>query len=215
MKCKWVPLCSMLLMIGSTGLFLFHLKDGSPEQMMQLAPQSLWISALWLWLFHGLKTLSIFFPSAVLQICAGLLFPLPTAILVNGVGMWVCLSLGYVVGRTGGSGVIQWIKGKYPQVQNIFGSGLPPPLFSAYMLRVIGCLPMDVVSMAFGALRVPYRKYLLGSMLGVLPLTAAITILGATITHPGSPAFWSAVLMTAVISVSSWLVYRKKRRGQQ
>lgn len=212
MKRKWISLAAMLLMIGLTGFLLFRVKDYTPEQLMQLAPQSLLIGAVWLWLFYGLKTLSIFFPSAVLQIGAGLLFPLPMAILVNSIGMWVCLTLGYVVGQVGGSGMITWIKGKYPKAQQILGGTTAQPVFTAYMLRVVACLPMDVVSMAFGALRISYGKYLLGSLLGILPITIAVTVLGTTITRPGTPTFWGAVLMTVAVSAISWLVYRKKRR---
>lgn len=61
-------------------------------------------------------------------------------------------------------------------------------------------------------MKIPYHRYLPASLLGMLPITLAITVLGSSITDPTSPAFWISLVGTVVLSVGSILLYRYLRK---
>ncbi len=90
-------------------------------------------------------------------------------------------------------------------------------LFLSFFLRVIYLLPGDIVSMYFGSVRGPYLTCLLGGLLGGLPSLLAATLLGASVSQPGSPAFWLALGITAGVSVLSllgYLLWQKRQKNK-
>ena len=82
------------------------------------------------------------------------------------------------------------------------------PLFLSFFLRVIGCLPGDLVSMYLGACRIPYPTFLLGGLLGSVLHLVAYTVLGDSISEPGSPQFWISLGITVVLSIGTWLIHK-------
>lgn len=69
--------------------------------------------------------------------------------------------------------------------------------------------------MYFGSVRGPYLTCLLGGLLGGLPSLLAATLLGASVSQPGSPAFWLALGITAGVSFLSLLGYLLWQRRQK
>ena len=58
---------------------------------------------------------------------------------------------------------------------------------------------------------------LLGGLLGGLPSLLAATLLGASVSQPGSPAFWLALGITAGVSVLSllgYLLWQKRQKNK-
>ena len=96
---------------------------------------------------------------------------------------------------------------RYPRLDGLLESQEGHYLFLSFFLRVIYLLPGDIVSMYFGSVRGPYLTCLLGGLLGGLPSLLAATLLGASVSQPGSPAFWLALGITAGVSVLSLLGY--------
>lgn len=90
-----------------------------------------------------------------------------------------------------------------------------PYLFLSFFLRVIYLLPGDVVSMYFGSIQAPYPTILLGGLLGGLPSLLAATLLGASVSQVGSPAFWVALGITAGVSAISLLGYLLWQKAQK
>ena len=71
--------------------------------------------------------------------------------------------------------------------------------------------------MYFGSIRAPYPTILLGGLLGGLPSLLAATLLGASVSQPGSPAFWIALGITAGVSALSllgYLLWQKRQKAQ-
>ena len=79
--------------------------------------------------------------------------------------------------------------------------------FLSFLLRVIGMIPMDVTSMYLGYTGVAFFPYLLATVAGALPKIIAITLMGDSITRPGSPAFIYSAIFTVVLSLLSVLVF--------
>ena len=84
-------------------------------------------------------------------------------------------------------------------------------------LEDLGIRDGDIVSMYFGSVRGPYLTCLLGGLLGGLPSLLAATLLGASVSQPGSPAFWLALGITAGVSVFSllgYLLWQKRQKNK-
>lgn len=77
-------------------------------------------------------------------------------------------------------------------------------------------VPGDLVSMIHGALRMPYRPYLLGSIMGVMPEMLVQTYIGAQLKHL---TIKSVLVMIALIAatLAFSLILNKKvsRTGKQ
>lgn len=76
-------------------------------------------------------------------------------------------------------------------------------------------LPCDVASLYMGAVHVEYKKYLLGSLLGILPHAITYPIMGMSIQDIRSPKFvisLCAELAYILITSAVYTVYRKRNQ---
>ena len=199
-----LPLLFMLLMFF---LFLRYRNLIHVESILRLAPDSLWATAIMLLLFYVVKSLTFVFPVVILQLSAGLLFPLPIALLLNLLGTAIGVSIPFWIGRFSGGNMVQRQMDKHPKLRRLTELYRGRELFFSYLVRVASGLAMDVASLLLGAMRLPYGRYMAGTMLGMLPGLLAVTFLGENIMQPGSPAFIGSALMLVSIGVISALVY--------
>ena len=68
------------------------------------------------------------------------------------------------------------------------------------------------VSLYLGATGIPFPYYILGGVLGTALGVVLATILGSSITEPGSPAFWLSALLMAFMAVISAIFYLRNSR---
>ena len=73
---------------------------------------------------------------------------------------------------------------------------------------------MDIASMLVGSLQIPYRKFLTGGLLGLMPQMIAHTVLGSAIFEPGSPAFIGSLAAMLLIGAVSLFFYAHELRKQ-
>lgn len=204
------PILCMILII----LFLASGNDITVQTVLSYTPESPFAAATVILLLYALKSVSFVFPIAVLQIAAGHLFQTPVALLINFLGRAITLSIPYWVGRFSGSGLINSLQEKYPKIKELCDKQGRNPIFISFLLRTFCFLPGDAVSLYLGVTRIPYPYYITGGVLGTTLGVVLATILGSSITEPGSPAFWlSASLMAfmAIISVIFYLRNNKKK----
>ena len=197
---------------------LWSLREMTAEDLSRLAPGNLWTAALWFWALYALKALSMVFPLPVLQLGAGLLFPLPAALGVNAVGALAGGAVGYWVGRFEGAYRVAELLVRYPKAREILGLRQERELIFVCLIRAVGVVPVDVASILLGSMRVSFPVYLLGTLLGMSPGIAAATVMGASITQPGSPAFWGALGANTLMIAIAMLLYRRiaaKRKGER
>ena len=185
------------------------------EDILGYAPKNIWLAAGFLLLLYAAKSLSIAFPIMVLQVAAGHLFDPAAALALNILGLAIDLSIPYGIGRFSGSGLTARLLARYPKMDSLMKSQEGHYLFLSFFLRVIYLLPGDVVSMYFGSIKAPYPTTLLGGLLGGLPSLLAATLLGASVSQVGSPAFWIALGITAGVSALSLLGYLLWQRAQK
>ena len=160
----------------------------SVEDILSYAPRNVWLAAGFLLLLY-----------------------------LNILGLAVDLTVPFWIGRFSGSGLTARLLARYPRLDGLLESQEGHYLFLSFFLRVIYLLPGDIVSMYFGSVRGPYLTCLLGGLLGGLPSLLAATLLGASVSQPGSPAFWLALGITAGVSVLSllgYLLWQKRQKNK-
>ena len=185
---------------GSLPVRLQPLSDVMPEKPRQ--------AALVFWGCYAVKSLSVFFPLLVLYAAAGRVFPLSKALLVNLIGLVICESIPYGIGRLSGTSLAAKLREKYPKLlalETLHQRGSFP---LAALTRAVGVVPGDLASLYFGAVRLPYFPYLMGSLTGLLPMMVADTLLGKGIGGAMSPELLAAWGISVLIAAASLLFCR-------
>lgn len=179
----------------------------SLDALLSYSPSSPFLSMLFLMGLYALKSISVFFPLVILQIAAGFLFSAPVAIIVNIFGMVIACTLPYLLGKFAGAEAAQKKISENEKISRIIERQKEHEFFLTFFLRVISCLPGDLVSMYLGTLNFNFLKYLLASVLGILPGLVPATLLGQSITEPLSPQFIISLSITIACSLISMLVF--------
>ena len=196
---------------------LFLYSDISPQTILTDALQNPLLTAGLLLLLYMLKSLTIFFPLLILEMAAGYLFPAPAALIINFLGIGIVLTIPYWIGRALGLRQVSKLTRKYPKFQAIMEKQQNHSFFLCFFLRVISCLPGDIVTMYLGATHTPFSHNLLGGTLGILPGMILATFMGVNIQDPSSPAFWISAALSvglAVLSIVFYYVYLKRQKGR-
>lgn len=211
---RFTPLALCLCLMTA---YLLSGEEISVDRLKAFAPNAPLLSAGFLLTLYAFKSLTIVFPIIVLNVLGGFLFPTEQALFLNLVGVLIELSIPYWVGRLSGAELLTKMEAKSPQLAKIIDKKTAGQFFPAFFLRVIFCLPGDLVSVYFGAMRIPFWRYLAASFLGMLPGTVAATLLGVSITDPASPLFWISAVLTVGISVLSLFIHSlwKKRHNKK
>ena len=184
-----------------------------PEDITRYAPRQPLLAALAMLGLYGVKSISVFLPMLPLQLAVGFLFRRPIAVLINTLGYALGAAISYFRGRSAGENAIDQLMERYPRLCGFVRGSKSSNVFLSFILRVIGMVPMDVSSMYLGSTGVPFLPYLLATMAGALPKVVAITLVGDSITEPGSPPFLLSAAFTAGLTVLSslfYLWYRKR-----
>ena len=208
---RFVPL---VLCIAFMAIYLFSGQEVTAESLLDYAPENPLHAAIFLILLYAFKSLTVFFPIIVLNVLGGFLFEPIHALIINAIGVIVELAVPYCIGRASGAGFADKMRGKYPKLNEFIGENSDNNFFMSFFLRVISCLPGDAISMYFGACKTPFGTYLLGSFLGTIPGVITATLLGTSITDPGSPMFWISIVLTVGLSVTSFIFYLFWKRAK-
>lgn len=206
-----------LIWVGIIAICFHHRKELSAEEIARYTPANPWLAAIVMLALFALKSLSIVIYSGLLYAANGILFPLPVAILLNLIGTVIMVSLPYQIGRRTGTSAVDEIRAKYPKAEAIHDLRAKNDFLFSFLVRMVR-LPSDVVSLYMGAVQVEYKKYLLGSLLGLLPHTITFPIMGMNIGEIHSPKFLislSAEIAYILVTYAVYKRYRKKNMEDQ
>lgn len=193
-------------------------KDMSLEQLLEYTPSEPIAAALVLLLMFALKSLSYFFPMMLLFAASGALFPAWAAIPISAAGCVVMATVPFFIGRYAESGLCDKLAQKHKKIAVIREMGTGSQFASAFFLRIISCLPYDIISMVLGSMRYSYKKYLAGTVLGTLPGAVLTTLMGQSISDPLSAEFIICACLEITVTLISVIIFRarkKKRRRRR
>ncbi|MGN0666840.1 MAG: TVP38/TMEM64 family protein [Huintestinicola sp.] len=203
-----LQLSPLIMLIVMAVLYFVSFRNMTVDELLHYTPEEPLIAALVILLMYGLKSLSYFFPFAVIAAACGAILPTVPALIVNFTGIIIMTTIPFSVGRYAEKELVDKLVGKNEKAENIRKLGTDNQLFSSFFLRIINMLPCDVVSMLLGSMGYSFKTYLLGSFLGIAPGIAATTIMGASVTDPTSPEFIISAAVEIVLAVSSLIGYR-------
>jgi uncharacterized membrane protein YdjX (TVP38/TMEM64 family) len=188
------------------------------SDILNYTPQNKILAGFVFQLFYAIKSLTVFFPLPVLQLAVGHLFPTSWALVVNFCGILVAVTCPFILGWHKGEQYVTAVVEKVDAIEKIKSLQSDNVIFSTYIIRMLQ-LPLDLVSLFLGSEHISYPKYLAGSLLGLAPVTIAITLLGETITDIKSPQFLFTLLLMVIIIGTSlfifWLFTRHHRKEQE
>ncbi len=205
------PLAMIIIMAA---IYVIYLRDLSVEQLLEYTPSEPLAAAAVILIMYALKSMSYFFPMFLIAAAAGIILPLYAAIPINLIGIIIMASVPYWVGHFAEQETIDKLANKYSRVHDVREFGSKHQLFGAFFLRIVSCLPYDIVSLTMGSLGFSYKKYIIGSFLGTAPGIILTTIMGSAINDPFSPEFIICVLIEIIIAASSAVAYRKYNKSK-
>lgn len=209
----------ILLVVFGIVFFLLRmaplLRGITVQDVLRYTPKSHVLAGAVLILAYGVKSLTVFFPVMVLYLSAGILFPAPVALGVNLAGLGLMVSLPYLLGKWLGAGRVAKLERRYPKMKKLGEFGSKNELYLSFFTRAINVLPGDLVSLFLGASGIRYRPFLIGSLLGLIPVMIPTTLMGDSLDNPLSPKFWLSVVAVAAVSFGSMLLCRRQQNQRE
>ncbi|MCD7731573.1 MAG: VTT domain-containing protein [Oscillospiraceae bacterium] len=187
------------------------------SQLLMYTPENIWLASLVLIGMFSLKSLTFFFPMLVIIAACGSISPnILIALLINTIGIFCMMNIPYLIGRFAQKDFVDAFVSKHKKMRSVQNIRMKNEIFFVFFLRVINCLPYDVVSMFLGSVGTSWKTYIAGSMLGTLPGTILSTVMGLYLDDPTSKGFvisLSLNIAVSVISGAAYLIYLHKHKS--
>ncbi|MCL7745025.1 VTT domain-containing protein [Guyparkeria hydrothermalis] len=174
------------------------------------------------WLFLGLAIVGLLLglPATPVVVVAALLFGAWTGFGLAYGALTLAALLGFVTGHFLGSEALRRLAGK--RLDELSRRLARRGILTVFSLRLIPLAPFTVVNLVAGATRIRFRDFLIGSLAGLVPGTAALTIFSdqllRTVLEPSAATIGVLALLTALFigigwGLSRWLALREQASG--
>ncbi|MEG1782260.1 MAG: VTT domain-containing protein [Oscillospiraceae bacterium] len=186
------------------------------DDILGLSGSSALFAFVLLMFLYAIKSVVMFIPIMALYLAGGAIFSnMFLGMAVNILGIAVSISVGYFTGRSLGWQKVEKLYERYPKIKEISDFETDNSFFFSFIIRVVGIVPCDLVSIYCGFSRIPYLQFMGGSIFGMLPGVILTSIMGASIRDPLSPAFIISTLCQIFTTCVSLLVYRKMKKNSR
>lgn len=212
---KIIMLCLWFVLV----LFCLVYRDRiTVDAVVNFLPKNSWFVVPAMLLLFGLKSISVFIYTGILFAASGVMFSLPAALVLNLVGAGIMFLIPYFMGRSAGASGLEKLAEKYPNIALLQGFPKESKFFLSFITRIVGILPIDAVSFYMGCIRAKFPQYLLGSLLGMLASITTFTVMGMSVSDPGSPQFLISLVVEVsinLLSLCAFLLYKRHQRNLQ
>lgn len=191
------PIITVLLIV----LSVLAAKQMSLMGLISYTPQNYLLAFSGLMLLYAVKSLSVIFPLSALYIVSAFWFGPWWAIVINYLGLIVCDSIPFFIGRYFGTSAVDHLVQKYPKLRQFQQLGISNEIMLSYILRIVSVLPGDLCSLFLGACSVNYRRYLLGSLLGLSPMMILHVLFADILVESASGSLLSALTPGNIILI--------------
>lgn len=155
----------------------------------------------------------VFYPAEIVLAVAGFVYGVPVGLALMVVSWAVSAVLCWLLGRVVGRPVVRGLFGarRVDGVERVLERQGVFPLLAA---RLIPVVPYAIAGYVAGALRVPLTRYAWTSVVGYLPLQAAVVLLGHRLEHlsPTDPLLWAAFAPLLILLVATRPLLRRIER---
>ena len=183
----------------------------TPQQLQEAIGRcGSWAAIAYIGLFALLP--AFFFPVAVLALAGGLLFGLFWGSVYTFIGAMLNCTLMFLLARYAGREKVEALIQKklspvwQHRLQNLNSSG---GFALLVILRLIPAVPYNLINYALGLTAMPWRTYIIGSAIGIIPGTLAFINIGDKALDVTSPDFWIAIGLLALLLVVTGFLGKK------
>lgn len=209
---------ALLLLWSGIGLLLYRSSGRlTVQELLSYQPESKALAALVLCGLFLLKSVDFILHFSILFAASGIIFPLPIAMLVNTIGLFILSVIPYWIGKALGAPLLEQLCENNPKLRNAERLGIRSEILLNILIRLTG-IPVNLASLYMGARRFSFWKYVLASILGNLPMMVPYTLMGLNADNPKSPIFLCSIAWEVLLSVCAITVYAlllRKHRGKE
>ena len=147
-----------------------------------------------------------FFPVPILAVAGGVAFGFVEGSILTFVGASLNCYIMFVISRRfGREWVKNYLKKKMTPKQHdrIFNVSDERLMMSLVILRLIPLVPYNMINYGYGLTNISLSKYMIASVLGIIPGTVVFLNFGATSTNIFSKEFLIASLLVILLTVGS------------
>ena len=163
------------------------------------------------------KTFVPVLPISAVCIITGMVFNVPISLLIDCVGLLIEFTIRYYYGKKRGGGYVHKILQKYDVVREAIeldGNGNSMLLF---VFRLVPGFPLNTISQLYGAMEFGYARYIVTSIIGMLPKIYVYTLIGRAVYDPLSPKFIAPIIALIVLSsvvavIYDYVISKKKQK---
>lgn len=198
---------------------LIYRDEITVERIVNFTPSEPLAAAAVMLLLYALKSMSLVVYGGILYAASGIMFSLPAAIALNTVGTAIMVTIPFFLGKRMGSSAVEKLAAKNKRMKVLRDFSGKNEFFTSFIVRMVGLLPGDLVSMYMGAAGVRYSRYIAGTMLGLFPAVMNFSVMGMSIHDVSSPEFILSacceigLMLLSVLGFALWK--RKKRKASK
>lgn len=208
-KLQWEDYRGILFMVLCAAIFGVLLATGviDIDTIPQLVAQKPFLAFAIIMAIYVIKGFSGVIIYNAVVIAVSLIYPMWLALLVNGLGTALTLSISYLIGSRTKTDGIESLLEKHPKLKKYFSATQQFGFVACFAIHMAG-LNMEVLGVIFGILRIGFWKYLVSSWLAIMPGMICFTIAGNELSVR-SPVFW-IVLGIDLLLMAFGFFYTKK-----
>lgn len=213
--CKKFPVrqsIAVLFWLILVGICLCHRSELTLEGILNFTLENPLLAVLIMLGLFLLKSVTFVIYDNIPYAASGILFSLPAAILLNVIGSTIMATIPFFMGRKAGMGLLTALTEKHPKLVVLREVPQKNEVLSCVIIRLLGILPGDLVSMYFGASGVRYSSYLTGTLIGLFPSIVIFSVIGMSVNDITSPAFWISVTAEIVLVLVSFIIILRLRK---
>lgn len=223
---KW-PLYLSIILVASLVLLYFInndvnqffseawevLSSGNEEKIAKWVEQFSWWGPIVIILVMVIQMFLMVIPSVVVMVVSIIAYGPVFGSLIILLSIFSASSVGYVIGRSLGTPIIERILGAKSK-EKIEGFLVKYGFWAVIITRVSPFLSNDAISFVGGILRMGYWRFIGATMLGILPLTVFIAFLGETNDRLKTGLLWVGVISLVGFVFYVWWDKRGSQRDE-
>ncbi len=221
-KAKTFALLIAVLVVIALGLRFTPLGDHlAPREILaQLAGLRSMEGGRWIFLGVATAGLLLGVPATPVIVASALLFGAWTGFALAYGALLTAAVLGFFAGHLLGAEALRRLAGK--RLDRVSRHLARRGVLTVFSLRLVPVAPFTVVNLVAGASRIRARDFIIGSLLGLLPGTVALTVFSdqllRTLLDPGPMTIGVLALLTVAFvgigwGLSRWLALREQASG--
>lgn len=143
---------SIVLFIIVIGIiYVFFKMDIGIQDIINYSPDNVMLAAFFMIILYGLKSMTVVIPLPLLEVTSGLIFSFPIAVLVNSIGIMFCILIPHFIGLSFGKEKMDKLIETHQKLKIINEFNNSSSFFVCYFTRLVGIIPIDLLSLYFGA----------------------------------------------------------------